>query len=72
MKIDEVRELVEYMKSKGVVKFRVGTVEVEFNLLEQTGVQPQTIDTEEERAKNLRATLTDALKKADEDLFWSA
>jgi hypothetical protein len=70
MDITKIKELVLFMKSEGVIKFKVDGFEVEFNMITQNGA-PQTIDDAADRKEQLLKTLKSTLETEQEDLLWS-
>lgn len=73
-KLDEIKQLVEFMQSKGVMKFKAGDVEVEFGLVGATPNEAQKAllgDTPNERLSNLKSALEDLKKEAEADELWS-
>lgn len=73
-RLDEIKQLVEFMQSRGVIKFKAGDVEVEFGmaLTSPSEVQKALLgDTPQERLSNLKSALEDLKSEAETDELWS-
>lgn len=73
-RLDEIKQIVEFMQSRGVLKFKAGDLEVEFGMSSADPAETQKIllgETPNERLSNLKSALEDLKKEAEVDELWS-
>lgn len=74
MTIDEIKQVVEFMQARGVIKFKTGDLEVEFGVVSTNPEETKKVllgETPNERLSNLKSALEDLKKEAQEDELWS-
>lgn len=74
MTIDEIKQIVEFMQTRGVIKFKAGELEVEFGVVSTSPDDTAKIllgESPSERLSNLKSAVEAIKREAQEDELWS-